>query len=61
MSRDHISEEARRRVDDAAAKLASAIRLGVDPLYARRAIDSAVRQGAEQLAEDTIEAWEARL
>jgi len=51
-------EEAERRVYEAASKLASAIRLGADPAHARTTILGAVRLGAEQLAQDTVEEFE---
>ena len=47
--------EAERRIHKAASLLASAIRLGADPRYARITIFAAVALGAEQLAQDTIE------
>ena len=59
-ARDPNQQEAKRRIDQAASILASAIRLGGDPLYAKRAMSSAVALGAEQYAEDTIEDYEGR-
>lgn len=52
-----VDLEAQRRVERAAAILASAIRLGADPETAAVAMRAAVREGAEQLAEDTVEAY----
>lgn len=52
--------EAERRINEAAMLLASAIRLGGRGDYARSAMSAAVREGAEQLAQDTIEEFEER-
>jgi thiazole synthase ThiGH ThiG subunit len=57
--RDVVAEEARRRIDEAASLVRSAIRLGGDPEYVAKAMRTAVAWGAEQYAEDTMEAFEA--
>jgi hypothetical protein len=58
VSGDSVAREAQRRVDEAASILRSAIRLGADPERASRAMASAVREGAEELAEDTVNTYE---
>lgn len=52
--------EAESRVHEAASILASAIRLGAEGGDARLAMDEAIKEGAKQLMQDTIEAWGMR-
>jgi hypothetical protein len=54
---DNTQLEARRRIDQAADLIRSAIRLGGDPEYVARAVRTAVSHGAEQYADDTAEAY----
>lgn len=54
-----VEREAARRVDKAADIIRSAVRLGADPEHVARAVRAAVAHGAEQYAEDVVEAYEA--
>lgn len=56
----NVDREAMRRINDAAEKIRSAVRLGASAADVFSAVSSAVTEGAEQYAADVVDEWNDR-